>query len=78
MTVGRLIQLLESYEPETEVLLMSQPEWPFEYSISGVCQRDDFAELEDCNGEKKAGNVFILEGSQLRYGNKDAWECARR
>jgi len=79
MTVGQLIAILESYDPDSTVLMLQQPTWPFEYTISGVCERADFSEPEDLEGSKKQANdVFILEGSQLRYGHKDAWECARR
>ena len=76
MTVGRLIALLENFDRESELLLMSQPNWPFEYSVSGVCERQDFAELEEfADSPRKPNDVFLLEGSQLRYGNTNAWGC---
>jgi len=80
MTVGELIEYLEQYDRDAQVLLMEQPRWPFEYSINGVVSREeiinqepdeDLAELGD--GEE-INDVFILEGTQLRYGSKKAWD----
>ena len=80
ITVGELIELLEQYDRDAQVLLMEQPGWPFEYSINGVVSREeiinqepdeDLAELGD--GEE-INDVFILEGTQLRYGSKKAWD----
>lgn len=36
------------------------------------------AEGEDTRDEGATNDVFIVEGRQLRYGNKAAWEVARR
>ena len=81
MTVGELIELLEQYDRDANVLIMEQPNWPFEYAIEGVISREEVMDMsreEDGDdviprdGEEKS-DVFILEGTQLRYGSKDAW-----
>lgn len=79
MKVHELIALLEQYEPDADVLIMSQPSWPFEYDIDGVVERreimseDDDDEIDVSGRDGMPSDVFILEGSQLRYGNKNAW-----
>jgi hypothetical protein len=113
MNARELIELLEDLDPNTEVRFMSQPSYPFEYSIAGTwtpeppmasitcdeCdglaeydrERDEYHHLNDtldANHEPVAdvneghsftphGNpenvVYLLEGSQLAYGTKDAW-----
>lgn len=70
MTIDELIDLLSDYRDElggnTEVRLLNQPAWPFEYSICGLVPSDDQRVL------------FIVEGSQLGYGDKRGWDEARR
>ncbi len=82
MKVSQLIEILQQEDPEATVLLAQQPHWPFEYSVRGVVARNEFDEPEDdeCRGpddERRANDVFIVEGSQLRYGHRDAWDAAR-
>ena len=92
MKVRELIEILEELDAEASVYVMSQQSWPFELAIHGVTVREDFTEgdLEDeshdgeCDrwganeGALPGNDVFIVEGSQLRYGSKDAWDAARR
>lgn len=84
MTLDELISRLEEYREdlggETEVRLMSQQNWPFENSITGLCSgqeindaRDDEEDDEDVEAEKV---VYVVEGQQLCYGSKRAWEAA--
>jgi hypothetical protein len=90
MTVSELIDLLEDCDPDAEVLLMSQPSWPFEHTVAGVAIRseigdededgadDDAEDVEPARADgMRANDVFILEGTQLRYGSRDAWSGAR-
>jgi hypothetical protein len=74
MKVKTLISYLEEYDPEAEVRIMSQPTYPFEYSIKGVVERQEFSEEFPDPKEGKLTDVFILEGSQIQYGNKKVWE----
>ena len=94
MKVGDLIELLEGMDPDADVYIMAQPSWPFEHGLSGVCQRSDFTEADECDEEDEmeeaprgrdrwstsesqlpGNDVFLIEGSQLRYGNKNAWDA---
>jgi len=90
MTVSELIELLEDCDPDAQVLLMSQPSWPFEHSVAGVTIRSDVDDDEGEHGDEdeereapradgtRPNDVFILEGQQLRYGSRDAWSGAAR
>ena len=84
MNVKQLIEILEDLDPDAEVLIVSQQHWPFENAIAGVAVREDVVfdddEREEPRYEKgtAANDVFIVEGQQLRYGSKAAWDAARR
>lgn len=84
MKVSELIELLEEQDPDAEVLVMSQENWPFECAIAGVATRDeilraDADERDDClDPGAHRNDVFIVEGEQLRYGSKTAWNVATR
>jgi len=92
MKVRELIEILEELDAEASVYVMSQQSWPFELVSHGVAVREDFTEGdpedEPHDGERDrwganegalpGNDVFIVEGSQLRYGSKDAWDAARR
>lgn len=81
MKVKQLIAILERKDPDARVMIMSQSNWPFECSIHGIAVREEFTEAdgdededEPTYGEGLRGNdVFIVEGSQQRYGSKAAW-----
>ena len=87
MTVGELIEMLENYDPEAKVLLMTQENWPFENALVGVTSReemhddgedeDDAEPQRDTSGELAPSDVFLVEGQQLRYGSKAAWHAVR-
>ena len=70
MTVQELIDILEGYESDGQVLFVVQPNWPFEYSIADVVERADFEGSDEETGAR-SNDVILVEGSQLRYGNKD-------
>ena len=84
MKVRELIEILEDMNPDAEVLTMSQPNWPFEYAIAGVTTREEMDAGQEDDDERdyppgiSDDDVFIVEGRQLRYGSKSAWETARR
>lgn len=89
MKVRDLIEILEDQDPDAEVLIMSQQSWPFENAIAGVAVREEIVEddedLDDLEREEPryekgtaANDVFIVEGQQLRYGSRAAWDAARR
>ena len=86
MTVNELIERLEEYRQEiggdAAVRLMTQSNWPFEYGITGLASRTEINEsAADGSGEDpdeltNDGVLFIVEGQQLCYGDKQAWEVA--
>jgi len=92
MKVHELIEILQDMDPEADVYVMAQESWPFEHSIRGVCQRQDFTDADDeaepppedgdrwraSGSSLPANDVFIVEGGQVRYGAKAAWDAARR
>jgi len=88
MTIDELIARLEDYRDEiggdAQVRLMTQQNWPFENSIYGLASG---AEINDYDEDDQDGDddddaaedavLFIVEGQQLGYGTKRAWEVAR-
>lgn len=84
MKVSELIELLQEQDPDAKVFIMSQENWPFECSITGITAREEFARDDDSyeDPEYEAGtaasDVFIVEGQQLRYGSKEAWCVATK
>jgi len=87
MTIDELIARLEDYRDEiggdAEVRLMTQQNWPFENSIYGLAsgaEINDYQEDEDGDEDDDAAEdavLFIVEGQQLGYGTKRAWDVAR-
>lgn len=76
MLVSKLIERLEEQmenEGDVEVLLMTQENWPFENKIHGVTSRSELDHEEDGPHEEHDNAIFITEGRQLRYGDKNAW-----
>lgn len=79
MSVRELIEYLETIEDqESEVKLMCQESWPFEYSIQGAITRKELIENgnedDSLSEEQNINDVFLIEGTQLCYGTKTAWE----
>ena len=85
MTLGEMIERLEEYRdelgPDAEVRLMTQENWPFENHICGLASGAEMKEeTEDPDDEDVAEDavVYIVEGGQICYGSRRAWEVARR
>ena len=85
MTIQDLIDRLEEERdmlgPDAEVRMLSQPNWPFEYSIAGVTIRSEVQRCGDADEEgpedEEEDCVFLCEGTQLCYGPRDAWSACR-
>lgn len=86
MTVSELIERLEEYRDElgdVEVRLMTQSNWPFENGIVGLASGAEINEAENEDDPDDDGDVddddvvYIVEGQQLGYGTKRAWDVAR-
>lgn len=98
MTAQELIESLSRLDPDTEIRLMSQPSWPFEYSLQddlwepptadsgcvecgypedGHTEEDADHDFNAYDGFEPEGNpakvAYLVEGYQLAYGTKDAW-----
>ena len=85
MTIDELIARLEDYRDEiggdAQVRLMTQQNWPFENSIYGLAsgaEINDYQDDEDGDDDDAAEDavLFIVEGQQLGYGTKRAWDAA--
>lgn len=86
MTINELIERLEIYRDEiggdAEVRLMTQSNWPFENTIFGLAsgvEINDESEDEDPDDDGDVDEdaiLYIVEGSQLGYGTKRAWDAA--
>ena len=87
MTINELISMLEDYRDEiggdAEVRLMTQQNWPFENSIHGLVSGNQINEAtnkDEGDDDEYEGDVdddgvlYIVEGRQLGYGTKLAWE----
>ena len=85
MTVSELIERLEEYRElmgdDCEVRLMTQQNWPFENSITGLCSAAEIADDDDDDDEETEridepeAVVYLCEGHQLGYGTKAAWDA---
>lgn len=90
MTIGELMMILEEYQDthgeDCEVRLMTQQNWPFENRIAGLTSGAEMNEGEEDDegedfGDQDAAEdamVYIVEGGQICYGSKRAWETARK
>ena len=85
MNLDTLIEILNDYREEfggdAEVRLMTQQNWPFENRICGVTSGRDMNEADDEGDDDQdvadENIVYIVEGGQICYGSKRAWENLR-
>ena len=87
MQLDTLIEILNDYREEfggdAEVRLMTQQNGPFENRICGVTsgrdmnEADDDDEGDDDQDVADENIVYIVEGGQICYGSKRAWETCR-
>lgn len=63
MTVEELIWFLKDFDPNTEVRLAQQPNWPLQYEISNITLYED-------DGNEY---VYITEGEQIGYISKEVF-----
>ena len=82
MTIDELIERLEACRDElggdAEVRLMTQSDWPFENAIAGVTSSNEIRRGDDEDDFDPVGDedgvAYVVEGRQLAYGNKAAWD----
>jgi hypothetical protein len=74
MTLNELIERLEEYRDElggdAEVRLMTQQNWPFKNALTGLVSGAEINEADQTTA------VYIVEGTQIGYGLKRAWDAA--
>ena len=77
MKVRQLIDLLGDYSPDAEVRIMHQPNYPLESTLGGVVGESEIREHENECGDlgDEPEVVYLLEGTQIGYGRKAAWEA---
>ena len=82
MTLNKLIERLEEYRDlhgeDCEVRLMTQQNWPFENAITGLASGAEINESDEDDDAcvEDDAVVYIVEGTQLGYGSKRAWDAA--
>jgi len=82
MNLNELIERLEEYRDlhgeDCEVRLMTQQNWPFENAIIGLVSGAEINESDEDDDAcvEDDAVVYIVEGTQLKYGSKRAWEAA--
>ena len=86
MTLDTLIELLNEYRDElggdAEVRMMTQQNWPFENHICGLTSGQEMNDttddvVDDDQDDSDDAVVYIVEGGQIGYGSKRAWDTAR-
>lgn len=77
MTKAELLELLDGMPDETEIRIMTQYNYPFEYSVcSGIDDLtiDEHTEDFTPHAYKGAPIFYLAEGTQLGYGTQAAWQ----
>jgi len=82
MTIDELIERLEDYREElggdAEIRLMTQAHWPFENGIAGLASGQEINDQKEDDDEDVENDhvVYLVEGAQICYGSKRAWQIA--
>ena len=80
MKVQTLLELLQECDPAANLSLCMQPNWPMEHSIAGIATRQDCrlrsGYIRYLDGAEP-GDILIVDGAWLRYGERPAWDVAR-
>lgn len=71
MTVAEMIEILSEFDPEAEVRLAHQPEYPFQYHVGEIVEVetggvDEDGDEVDLGGKVESGSVvYIGEAGQV-------------
>ena len=83
MTIDELIERLEDYREErggdAEIRLMTQAHWPFENAVAGLASGQEINDQKEEDDDEDVEDdcvVYLVEGAQLRYGSRRAWQVA--
>lgn len=74
LKVKDLIEQLQSMDPDANVHVMVSQNQPVEHVCVAVKQRKDFSDWVSEDQGRYATDVFLMQGSVIRPGNKKAWE----
>jgi len=80
MKVSELIELLRGFDTDAEVVITTQPNYPMEHAVAGVALRANLHSDPAPDSDPPAaspGDVILVEGRWLRYGDLAAWDAAR-
>jgi hypothetical protein len=78
MKVRDLMQALECYDPDAEVILCIQSQWPMESALLAAVSREEMQGQDAPPSGGSGTDVLLVEGSQIRYGSKAAWQAVGR
>ncbi len=77
MKVSKLLEALQDCDPDARVILATQSHRPLESHAIGIVQRDWYdADPDATSREGRPNDVLILEGDQIGYGIRAAWDAA--
>ena len=79
MKVRDLIEFLSEMDDDADVIIVTQPAWPFENRLDGIIQRDQMEQSSggghfDGGRNGSDNDVLLACGRQLRYGPRSIWD----
>ena len=76
MNIRELVSMLSAMDGDAEVYLGVRRNYPWQCTLAGVVARREF-EAGSCRGgcaaERRANEVFLLEGEQVAHLSRHAW-----
>lgn len=73
MKVKDLLEKLQNADPDAEVVIASQKNYPVLFTVHNVVGSDDVDTNEHEEGEAPK-RVYIAEGSSIGYGRRAIWD----
>jgi hypothetical protein len=78
MKVRELLQCLQKCDPDADVIIASQPNWPIECEVQGATTRKDVVAWSNAPRDVvRPNDVILVQGEWLQYGQRDAWDVIR-
>jgi hypothetical protein len=74
VTVGQLIEALQRYPEDANVIIANQPHYPFEVELLGITTREQCGDDDNNHDGTWPTDVILAEGDQLRYGKTEVWD----
>lgn len=72
MTVQELIEQLEQYDEDTEVLIVTQPAWPLRFNVSHIVASSELGTDED---DDESFDAFHRRCDGFRWGSDRCEYC---